>query len=66
MNTTLKNRSDLGAMKALEIGQSVSFPIRSICSIRTNASIINSIRGCKSLSTSSRRDKGIITVTRIA
>jgi len=52
-------------MKALEVGQSVEFPIRSIWTIRSNASIINSIRGCKSLTTASNRELGVITVTRL-
>lgn len=66
MNTAVKKISDLGAMKALETGQSVSFPIRSLASIRTNASLINATRGEKSLTTKIDRETGIITVSRIA
>lgn len=66
MNKTSKKMSDLGAMKALEKGQCVSFPIVSLASIRTNASIINATRCKKSLTTKIDREAGIITVYRIA
>lgn len=66
MKETPKKISDLGSMKALEIGQSTSFPIQSLTSIRTNASIINATRGEKSLTTKIDREAGTITVSRIA
>lgn len=66
MNKTAKKISDLGAMKALEIGQRVSFPIISLSTIRTNASLINATRGEKSLTTKIDREEGTITVSRIA
>lgn len=66
MNKIAKKISDLGAMKALETGQCVSFPIKSLTSIRTNASLINATRGEKSLTTKIDREKGTITVSRIA
>lgn len=66
MSKSVKKISDLGAMKALETGQSVNFPIRSVAAIRTNASLINAIRGEKSLTTKIDRETGIITVSRIA
>lgn len=66
MNKTTKKVSDLGAMKALETGQCVSFSIKSLTTIRTNASLINAIRGKKSLTTKIDREAGIITVSRIA
>lgn len=66
MNYTGKKISDLGAMKTLENGCSVSFPIAKIATIRTNASIINATRGEKSLTTRIDREKGIITVSRIS
>lgn len=66
MNNSGKKRSDLGAMKALETGQCVSFPIKSLASIRTNASLINATRGEKSLTTRIDREAGTITVKRIS
>lgn len=66
MKETAKKISDLGAMKALETGQCVSFPIKSLTSIRTNASLINATRGEKSLTTKIDREKGTISVSRIA
>lgn len=66
MKKTVKKISDLGAMKALETGQFVTFSIKSLTTIRTNASNINAIRGEKSLTTKIDREKGTITVTRIA
>lgn len=66
MNKTAKKISDLGAMKALETGQCVTFSIKSLASIRTNASLINATRGEKSLTTKIDREKGTITVFRIA
>lgn len=53
-------------MKALEAGQCVSFPIKSLATIRTNASLINATRGEKSLTTKIDREAGIITVSRIS
>lgn len=66
MNNSTKKVSDLGAMKSLEAGQSISFPIKSLTSIRSNASIINATRGEKSLTTKIDRENGTITVSRIA
>lgn len=66
MNKTAKKISDLGAMKALETGQCVTFSIKSLATIRTNASLINATRGEKSLTTKIDREKGTITVSRIA
>lgn len=66
MNKSVKKISDLGAMKALETGQCVSFSIKSLSTIRTNASLINATRGEKSLITKMDRNAGTITVTRIA
>lgn len=66
MNTTTKKISDLGAMKALETGECVSFPIVRLSTIRTNASLINAIRGGRSLTTKIDREAGTITVSRIA
>lgn len=62
--TTKINR--LGAIKALNIGESVSFSIDAVFSVRTAASTINAIRGCKSLTTELKRDEGVISVSRIA
>lgn len=58
--------SDLGAMKALETGQSIAFDIKKISCIRTNASLINATRGEQSLTTKIDRKAGTITVSRIA
>lgn len=66
MKETAKKISDLGAMKALGIGQCVTFPIKSLASIRSNASLINATRSEKSLTTKIDREKGTITVSRIA
>lgn len=66
MSNSDKKISDLGAMKALETGESVSFSIKSLTSIRTNASIINATRGKKSLTTKIDREAGTITVSRLA
>ena len=66
MNKTTKKVSDLGAMKALETGQCVSFSIKSLATIRTNASLINATRGKKSLTTKIDREAGTVTVSRIA
>lgn len=66
MNKTLKKVSDLGAIKALEIGQSVSFPIAKLGCIRSNASNINAVRGFTSISTKVDREGGTITAVRIA
>ena len=57
MNRT-HSKSDLGAMKALTVGQSTSFPIHSTPTIRANASLINATRGEKSLTTKINRDAG--------
>lgn len=56
----------LGAMKALKIGQSVAFSLDALLSVRTAASNINTMRGCKSLTTEVNRNEGVITITRIA
>lgn len=66
MNKTTKKYSDLGAMKALEQGQRISFDIRKMTTIRTNASMINAIRGVQSLTTKIDREAGTITVSRIS
>lgn len=66
MNKTTKKISDLGAMKSLGVGESVSFPIKSLATIRSNASLLNATRGEKSLTTKIDRDNGTITVSRIA
>lgn len=66
MNKTLKKISDLGSIKALEIGGSVSFPIAKLGSIRSNASNINAVRGYTSISTKIDRAQGTITAIRIA
>lgn len=66
MNESTKNMSDLGSMKALKTGECVSFEIRKLATIRTNATNINTTRGKKSLTTKLDREKGTITVTRIA
>ena len=56
----------LGAMKALNIGESVSFPLDALFAVRTAASNINTVRGCKSLTSQVNREKGVISITRIA
>lgn len=56
----------LGAIKALNIGDSVAFSLDALFSVRTAASNINTMRGCKSLTTEVDRNKGVITITRIA
>lgn len=66
MNKTLKKISDLGAIKALKKGESVSFPIAKLSSIRSNASNINAIRGYTSISTKIDREGRKITAIRIA
>lgn len=66
MNTSPEKLSDLGSMKALEKGQSVSFEIRKLTTIRTNVSVINTLRGFRSLSSKTDRKARTITVTRIA
>lgn len=66
MSKTIRKHSDLGTMKALEIGESAIFPIKSMCSIRTNASNLNAMRGTKSLTTTTDSENGTITVSRIA
>lgn len=66
MNQTAKKLSDLGSMKALATGECVSFPIKRLSAIRTNASLINATRGEKSLTTKIDREAGTITVSRIA
>lgn len=66
MTKALKKMSDLGAMKALEKGESISFPIIKLGSIRSNASNINAVRGCTSISTKIDREEGTITAVRIA
>lgn len=53
-------------MKALETGERVSFPIVRLSTIRTNASLINAMRGGRSLTTKIDREAGTITVSRIA
>lgn len=66
MTTQTKKISDLGAMKALETGQSVTFAISKMSTIRTSASLINAVRGEKSLTTKIDREARTITVSRIA
>lgn len=66
MTETLKKISDLGAIKALKIGESVTFPIAKLASIRSNASNINAVRGRTSISTRIDREGGTITAVRIA
>lgn len=58
--------SALARIKSLEIEESAAFPIESVFSIRTATSNINAIRNQKSLTTKIDREKGTITVTRIA
>lgn len=65
MKKAAKKVSDLGAMKALETGQCVSFDIQKLSTIRTNASLINATRGKQSLTTKIDRNAGTITVSRI-
>lgn len=66
MNDTPKKVSDLGAMKALEKGQNKTFAIKSLTTIRAYASMLNAMRGTKSLTTKIDRNAGTITVFRIA
>lgn len=58
--------SRLGAMKGLKVGEKVAFTLDALLSVRTAASNINTMRGCKSLTTEVDRNKGVITITRIA
>lgn len=61
-----KNISDRGAIKALEIGQQVTFPIEKLHAIRTGVSDLNTINGSKYLTTTTDRTARTITVTRIS
>ena len=58
--------SNSAKVKSLEIGQSTSFPIEKLFSIRTLTSSLNTMRGCKSLTTEVDKESRTITVNRIA
>lgn len=58
--------STLGTLRALEPGESASFPIDKVFQVRSLVSTINLQRGEKSLSTKSDRESGTITATRLA
>ncbi len=66
MKNNAHNLSALATLKSLEIEQSASFPIEKMFAIRTATSNVNAIRNQKSLTTKTDREKGTITVTRIA
>lgn len=66
MKKTAKKMSDMGSIKSLEPGESKSFPIAKLYSIKTNASLINATRGEASLSTKIDRANGVIIVSRKA
>lgn len=64
MTTTSKKPSDMGLIKALEVGESATFPIERICSIRTTAYTVNTLRGYASLSTATDKEGRRVVVTR--
>lgn len=66
MKENSKNMSDLGAIKALEKGGEISFPISKLFSIRASVCNLNVVNGKKYLATKTDREAGVITVTRIS
>ena len=61
-----EKKSVMGVVHSLEPGETISFPIEKLFTIRTLVSNLNSQRATKSLRTSTNRETKTITVQRIA
>lgn len=61
-----EKKSVMGVVRSLEPGETISFPIEKLFTIRTLVSNLNSQRATKSLRTSTNRETKTITVQRIA
>ncbi len=61
-----EKKSVMGEVRSLKLGETKSFPIEKLFTIRTLVSNLNSQRATKSLRTSTNRETKTITVQRIA